>query len=359
MNRISFMSDFSYSLQNNPYLPYNELMSSYNWDILGYSSEERPILSCSLGTGERSICIWAGMHGNETTGVHIIIQLLEMFQKKQIDINGFTLHIIPVINPDAYVRYTRRNGMGVDMNRDFRAFQTVESAKLIGWIKMNEPELCFNLHDQRTIFHVNGISAFTSLLVPSADPSRSVTPTRARVMNRLGNALADFEDLAGVGRYTDEFYPTAVGDYLMANGIPNILIESGVAVGDLHRNKAREFGVELLLAVLRSNEDACSNYSDLPENQQGQFEWVFTNVLYAHMRVDIAIKRVEAMNGHHKATIFIVDDLGDLAAKPRLYEIDGTAMALSEALLPDRPVTGTFGDIVFDHGQIIVGSLPE
>ena len=44
-------------------------------------------------------------------------------------------------------------------------------------------------------------------------------------------------DLTGVGRYTDEFYPTAVGDYLMSQGIPNILIESGVAKGDLDRTK--------------------------------------------------------------------------------------------------------------------------
>lgn len=352
------MTSFSYSNNNNPYLPYNELMSSYNWDILGYSSEERPILSCELGTGSASICIWAGMHGNETTGVHIILQLLELFQKKQLNIDGYTLHIIPVINPDAYVRYTRRNGMGVDMNRDFRAFQTVESAKLIGWIKMHNPELCFNLHDQRTIFHVNNQSAYTSLLVPSADVTREITPLRRSVMNRLGNALDLMGDLSGIGRYTDEYYPTAVGDYLMANQIANILVESGVARGDLERNSAREFGVALLLAVLQADDSSSESYSNLPENQQGQLEWVFTNVLYAHMRVDIAVKRVVAMNGHQKATIYIVDDLGDLKSKPRLYEIDGSQMALAEALIPDRPVTGAFGDLVFDNGQIILGTLP-
>jgi len=353
------MSPFSYSHKDNPYIPYNELISMYNWDILGYSSEERPILSCELGTGDRSICIWAGMHGNETTGIHIILEILEMFQKKLLTIEGYTLHIIPVINPDAYVRYTRRSGMGVDLNRDFRAFQTVESAKLIGWIKMHEPELCFNLHDQRTIFHVNGRSAYTSLLVPSADASRAVTEARQQLIGRLGHALDGMGDLSGIGRYTDEYYPTAVGDYLMAQDIPNILIESGVDTGDLERNKAREFAVRLLLKVLESESAASNTYWELPENKQGQLEWVFTNVLYAHMRVDIAIKRVEAMNGHQKATIYLVDDLGDLQSRPRLYDMDGTQIALVEALLPDRPVTGVFGDVVFDNGQILVGQLPN
>ena len=243
-----------YTYKNNQYLPYNELIGLYNWDIIGYSSEERPIVSAVLGDGSRDICIWAGMHGNETTGIHIILQLIEMFQSKQFNAADIKLHIIPVINPDAYVRYTRRNGMGIDLNRDFRSFQTVESAKLIGWLRMIEPELCFNLHDQRTIFHVNGHSAFTSLLVPSSESTREITPLRRRIMNRLGNALdAMNHDLIGVGRYTDEFYPTAVGDYLMSQDIPNILIESGVAKGDLDRANAREFGVQVILHSLTAS----------------------------------------------------------------------------------------------------------
>lgn len=349
-----------YTYKNNQYLPYNELIGLYNWDIIGYSSEERPIVSAVLGDGTRDICIWAGMHGNETTGIHIILQLIEMFQSKQINAAGFKLHIIPVINPDAYVRYTRRNGMGVDLNRDFRSFQTIESAKLIGWLRMIEPELCFNLHDQRTIFHVNGHSAFTSLLVPSSESTREITPLRRRIMNRLGNALdAMNQDLIGVGRYTDEFYPTAVGDYLMSQGIPNILIESGVAKGDLDRTRAREFGVQLILHSLAASEDPITAYDELPLNEKGQLEWVFTGVLYAHMRVDVAVKRVLAMNGHNKAVIYTVDDLGDLAARPRLYEIDGSQIGLTEALSVERPITGDFGTVVFEDGIIVSGQLEE
>ncbi|HCP40586.1 MAG TPA: hypothetical protein DIT65_02230 [Cryomorphaceae bacterium] len=349
-----------YKYHNNQYLPYNELVSSYNWNIIGYSSEERPIVSTVIGEGTRDICIWAGMHGNEITGIHIILQLIDMLQSKYIELEDFKLHIIPVINPDAYVRYTRRNGMGIDLNRDFKSFQTIESAKLIGWLRMINPELCFNLHDQRTIFHVNGESAFTSLLVPSSDISREITPLRRRVMNRLGNALISINhDLSGVGRYTDEFYPTAVGDYLMSQNIPNILIESGVARGDLDRKAAREFGVQIITHTLTASEESVNTYDELPVNEQGQLEWVFTNVLYAHMRVDVAVKRILAMNGHNKAVIYTVDDLGDLSARPRLYEIDGSNIVLTEALNVDRPITADFGTIVFEDGIIVSGQLKE
>jgi hypothetical protein len=298
------------------------------------------------------------MHGNETTGVFAILALIEMFQKKQIDFTGFTLEIIPVINPDAYVRFSRRNGLGLDLNRDFRSFQTIESAKLLGWIKMHNPELCFNLHDQRTIFHVKGKSAYTSLLVPSADALRSITPLRRSLMNRLGNALEALSmPLEGIGRYTDEFYPTAIGDYLMANGIGNILIESGVREGDLNRIHARTAAVNIILAVLKTDDRSNELYNQLPVNEQGMLEWVFTNVGYARMRVDVAIKRVYYVNGHEAGFLFVVDDLGDLASRPRMQETNGSNMALSEPLKVDAPVTGVFGPYLFENGVLV--SAPE
>ncbi|HAP71108.1 MAG TPA: hypothetical protein DCQ41_01465 [Cryomorphaceae bacterium] len=352
--RMSTNFDSTYLTDKHWYIPYSQLKSMHDWEIIGYSSEERPLLSTSLGQGSRSICIWAGMHGNETTGIFIILSLIELFQKKQIDLEGFTLHLIPVVNPDAYVRYSRRNGLGIDLNRDFASFQTIESAKLLGWIKMHEPELCFNLHDQRTIFHVGGRSAYTSLLVPSADITRQITPIRRDLMNRLGNALTAMQlDLAGIGRYTDEYYPTAIGDYLMANGIPNILIESGVKEGDLERRGARKFGLLTILATIRADVGSSEVYEQLPLNEKGQLEWVFTNVLYAHMRVDVAIKRFHFVNGHAADYVYLVDEIGDLKAKPRMKQVDGTAIALAAPLELEKPVNGHFGNYLFEEGKIL------
>tara|TARA_B110000971_G_scaffold45010_1_gene44824 strand:- start:3562 stop:4101 length:540 start_codon:yes stop_codon:yes gene_type:complete len=179
-------------------------------------------------------------------------------------------------------------------------------------------------------------------------------------MNQIGNAIAAMNiPLKGIGRYTDEFYPTAVGDYLMSQKIPNVLIESGVSSGDMQRTRARKFGVGFIRAMLSSNQVQCDLYDLLPLNEQGQLEWVFTDVLYAHMRVDIAVKRVVAMNGHQKAEIYVVDDLGDLSSRPRLYEIPGSSMGISDVLTVDRPVTGVFGTVVFEQGQLVIGNLPE
>lgn len=338
------------------YIPYNELISSYKWEIIGYSSEERPILSTHLGHGERRICIWAGMHGNETTGVFIILKLLRELQLKQPDLlTKFSFHVIPVVNPDAYVRYSRRNGVGIDLNRDFRAFQTLESAKLIGWIKMVDPELCFNLHDQRTIFHVNGKPAFTSLLVPSADQNRLLSPVRSELMGRLGAALDKIDPNVelNIGRYSDEYYPTAVGDYLMSQNIPNILIESGVDHLDWNRLHARDFGVDVILNTIITNETNISRYLNIPENQTGMLELVFTNVTYARMKVDIAIKRVPIVVGHEQLILYKVDDIGDLASRPRHLSIPCINARVDDVLEIDHSVTADFEEYIFENGVLI------
>ena len=130
-------------------------------------------------------------------------------------------------------------------------------------------------------------------------------------MNRLGNALKQSENhRKGVGRYTDKYYPTAVGDYLMSSDIPNFLIESGVSSGDM-LHESRHVNLELkLFKNLLALDEHCEVYDQLPLNEKGQLEWVITDVLYANMRIDVGLKRVVAMNGHVKASIYMVDDLG-------------------------------------------------
>ena len=349
----------SYINNKDWFIPYNQIFSDFDWQVIGYSSEEHPILSYKIGSGNRKACLWAGMHGNETTGIFVLLALIDLFQKKHIELGDWELNIVPVINPDAYVRYSRRNGLGVDMNRDFRSFQTLESSKLIGWIRMINPDLCFNLHDQRTIFRAGNASAYTSLLVPSFNEERTINDQRRDLMNVVGNAIDTMGiSLEGIGRYTDEFYPTAVGDYLMKEGIPNILIESGVAKGDLLRLKARKFALDFILSALTFDTKSSKIYDRLPINTQGQFEWVFTNVLYARMRVDVAIKQIRYVNGHHSEIRYAVDDIGDLASRPRLLEMDGTGVSLSEPLQLDGPATGDFGDYIFENGVLVHGLDP-
>jgi hypothetical protein len=41
--------DSTYLTDKQWYIPYSELQSAHNWEIIGYSSEERPLLYRTLG----------------------------------------------------------------------------------------------------------------------------------------------------------------------------------------------------------------------------------------------------------------------------------------------------------------------
>jgi hypothetical protein len=71
------------------------------------------------------------------------------------------------------------------------------------------------------------------------------------------------------------------------------------------------------------------------------------------MRVDVAIKRFHFINGHTADYVYLVDEIGDLKAKPRMKEVYGTDIALVQPLELEKPVNGHFGDYLFEEGKIL------
>jgi hypothetical protein len=71
------------------------------------------------------------------------------------------------------------------------------------------------------------------------------------------------------------------------------------------------------------------------------------------MRVDIAIKRVYYVNGHAQGMYYMVDELGDLASRPRMKETDGSEIILSAPLIVGQPITAVLGTVVFENGLIV------
>ncbi|MGL5827108.1 MAG: M14 family zinc carboxypeptidase, partial [Nocardioides sp.] len=83
--------------------------------ILGYSTEGRPIKAWRLGEpGKRTYLVMSTMHGDERRTRQIAAAL-----RNGKPISGIDLWVIPVYNPDGYANNTRKNGRGVDLNRNF------------------------------------------------------------------------------------------------------------------------------------------------------------------------------------------------------------------------------------------------
>lgn len=317
------------------YLPFSQLKNYLDIKFpekisIGKSFLGNDIFHIKTGNGKKHILAWSQMHGNESTGTRAMFDALEFLKlenewSKSI-LNEFTIHFIPMLNPDGSTLYTRRNACGIDLNRDFTKESSPEIRILKEFVKNGDFEFLFNLHDQRTIFNV-GVSkepATLSFLAPSADVQRSMTDTRRNVMSVIGfmnNHLQKY--IPGkIGRFSDEFYPNSTGDNFTQMGIPTILFEAGHYPDDYKRNYTRKYNtlaILLALDAIKNNQDhGTEGYFDIPENEKKLLDVILRNVLVkssgAEVLLDIGIYYQEKLNTQTQDVEFcaIIEEIGDL-----------------------------------------------
>jgi len=91
----------------------------FAWREIGKSVENRPLQMAEVGNGPKKILLIGTIHGNEIGGKKLLELLCKHLQKNPDEYYGKRLLIIPVANPDGFVRKTRGNSNGVDINRNF------------------------------------------------------------------------------------------------------------------------------------------------------------------------------------------------------------------------------------------------
>ncbi|WP_299634928.1 M14 family zinc carboxypeptidase [uncultured Tenacibaculum sp.] len=271
---------------------YVELNGFVSKEIIGKSEQGRDIYKLRFGKGEKRILIWSQMHGNESTGTKAVFDFLNFMTQntnpsivKEI-IDSCTIEIIPMLNPDGALAYTRVNANKVDLNRDAVDLKACESVLLRKHLDEFNPHFCFNLHDQRTIFGVKGTEkpATISFLAPSEEETRKLTDGRIATMNVIVamNELLQQIIPDHIGRYTDEFYPTATGDNFQKLGHNTILIEAGHYPDDYEREKTREFNFYALIQgiyhiTVNTEFKVYKPYFNIPDNIKNFYDVIHRN----------------------------------------------------------------------------------
>jgi hypothetical protein len=273
-----------------------KLSNKFKKEILGYSENNIPIYKISIGTGSIKILSWSQMHGNESTGTKALFDLFNFFEnsgdlesiKDQI-LKQCMLQFIVLLNPDGAIKFTRENANNIDLNRDAVDRKAIESNLLRKTLEIFNPKFCFNLHDQRTIFNVAGTKnpATLSFLAPSEDLERTITNGRIETMSvivAMNNFLQQFIPNQ-IGRYTDEFYPTATGDNFQKLGHNTILIEAGHFKGDYSREITRKYNFYALLNGLYFIATAndfknFKPYFKIPNNDK-----MFLDIIYKNLKI--------------------------------------------------------------------------
>ena len=327
---------------------YGDLISEVGTSFLG-----KPIFKMTLGTGPAKVLAWSQMHGNESNATHAMLDLLDIFKHqpklKEELFSGITLDFIFMLNPDGSQKWSRRNALDIDMNRDFLKLSSKEFSILKDIAENGNYDYGLNLHEQRTIFTTDGENPATlSFLAPSVNHERAINETRKKAMAVIARI---YESLKAhipnqIARYSDEFYPTSVGDNFSKMGLPTILFEGGHSIDDYKREGTRKYYTLALyeglkaIGELKGSTRNWENYERIPENQETHYDVIYRNVKLNtdfECILDIAVQyREEIREGDDEISFIpIVMEVGDVGAKKGWKEIDCTGKTfVSERKFP-------------------------
>ena len=107
--------------------------------LVGHSVEERPIVCRRIGDGKYVVLMMAAIHGNEAAGTPLLNDLAEHVVANPELLDGVTLVLMPIVNPDGVKSDKRHNARGVDLNRNFPAENRQNSSRY-GLNALSEPE---------------------------------------------------------------------------------------------------------------------------------------------------------------------------------------------------------------------------
>jgi len=107
--------------------------------IAGWSAENRPIHYRVHGDGETVVLIIAAIHGNEPSGPPLAERLSRELVRNPRLLEGRTVVICSLANPDGRARNVRWNAEGVDLNRNYRSVNFRPSRRN-GPRPLSEPE---------------------------------------------------------------------------------------------------------------------------------------------------------------------------------------------------------------------------
>ncbi|WP_395340446.1 M14 family zinc carboxypeptidase [Ningiella sp. W23] len=313
----------------------------------GNSFEGRSITRITYGHGPIKILAWTQMHGNEATATAAVFDLLDILLRQTSELEApeglFTLHVVPMLNPDGAQRCIRHNAQAIDINRDAMAKQTLEGTILMRLVDEIQPDIAFNLHDQSPYYQAGttGMASTIAFLAPAYDIDKNIDDSRKLAITLIGAMTRAIESTLknAIARYDDTFSPRSFGDRIAGKGAATILIESGAAANDPNRQIARRMNVKAMLAAFlhmqrqhknQVNEQEvaalCERYWAIPENvSEALSSLVIRDLRFVgrhSYQASISIKQTARYSNQ-----YFIDAVGDLGIQAGLEEFDASELS--------------------------------
>jgi hypothetical protein len=343
-----------------------QLKSEFEIIEIGKSVQQRSIYQVKIGTGKTKILMWSQMHGNESTttkGLFDFFNFLNTDNEIAIRIKkDYTLLCIPMLNPDGAYLYTRENANTIDLNRDAFITSQPEMQVLHKVYERFQPDYCYNLHDQRTIFGTEGFNlpATISFLSPAYNEAREYNEVRLKsihIINKMNKTLQKYIPNQ-IGRFDDSYNVNCTGDYFTTQNTPTILFEAGHYANDYKRDEVRKYVFIALLSSFDASYEnvivnkELTNYLNIPQNNKCFYDFIYKNVKIIDNNeekiINFAAQYTEAVqDGQLKfvATIVKINDLQDF--KGHLEYDCANGLFTSKGM--NYPVLGEKTDFFIDN----------
>lgn len=302
---------------------------------IGKSVEGKEILQMTIGEGPTKVMLWSQMHGNESTATLALFDLFNFLEAKDDDFedlrnslkSNLTLRFVPIVNPDGMDKWTRRNALDIDLNRDAIQQTSPEAIVLKNARDSFSPAFGFNLHDQQVYYNVSQTAkpATISVLAPAFNYETEVNDVRKNAMQVIVGMNRVLQQIVPgqVGKYDDAFEPRAFGDNFQKWGTSTILIESGGYKDDPEKQYIRKLNFIIILNALSEiangsyDQYKLEDYYKIPDNDLKLMDLILKNVSLAKgeidYTVDLGIRRRESDANGSFFVNGVIDDIGDLS----------------------------------------------
>ena len=347
--------------------------SAIESSVIGKSVLQKPIYQINIGSGPIKILMWSQMHGNESTTTKALFDFINFLTYSEIGIQfqkHFSFCMLPMLNPDGAALYTRENANLVDLNRDAQHLSQPESKVLRNVFDDFQPDFCYNLHDQRTIYGTEGFNlpATVSFLAPSYNQACDINDVRTQAISvivAMNTVLQNFIPNQ-VGRFDDSFNINCVGDTFQNLNVPTILIEAGHFPKDFEREITRKYIFIAMVAgfqFLESKENypnAVAEYLVIPENKVFFYDIIYRNVSinYDNKKIiaNIAIQNKEELVNDTVLFEAYIESIGDLKGYLGHFEFDAKTELYTDDL-DNIPQINQIADFFIGKSIKIVNGL--
>jgi hypothetical protein len=95
----------------------------------------------------KRVLVLAGLHGNETAGVHYVLELIQNLTGPVRSAALYDMDILPLVNPWGYVHDRPSSWNGVDIGRDFSGFESHEARVVRRFLREKQYDLVLDLRE--------------------------------------------------------------------------------------------------------------------------------------------------------------------------------------------------------------------